>query len=65
MLSLSVEVSLHIAYNQYSNSNKGVGFMKILNRLSELTSIDSKYWVLIFKTLVFWIVLDVIKRIII
>ena len=39
--------------------------MKILNRLSELTSIDSKYWVLIFKTLVFWIVLDVIKRIII
>ena len=39
--------------------------MNILNRLSELTSIDSKYWVLIFKTLVFWIVLDVIKRIII
>lgn len=39
--------------------------MNILNRLSELTSIDSKYWVLIFKTLVFWIVLDIIKRIII
>lgn len=39
--------------------------MDILNRLSELTSIDSKYWILIFKTLVFWLVLDVIKRIII
>lgn len=39
--------------------------MNILNRLSELTSIDSKYWVLIFKTLVFWLVLDIIKRIII
>lgn len=39
--------------------------MNILNRLSELTSIDSKYWILIFKTLVFWIVLDIIKRIII
>ena len=39
--------------------------MNILNRLSELTSIDSKYWILIFKTLVFWLVLDIIKRIII
>ncbi|MBR6820746.1 MAG: mechanosensitive ion channel family protein [Bacilli bacterium] len=39
--------------------------MNILNRLSELTSIDNKYWILIFKTLVFWLVLDIIKRIII
>lgn len=39
--------------------------MNILNRLSELTSIDNKYWILIFKTLVFWIVLDITKRIII
>lgn len=34
-----------------------------LNKLSELTSIDSKYWVLIIKTLLFWLLLDVIKRI--
>ena len=27
--------------------------MYILNYLSNLTSIDSKYWVLIFKTLIF------------
>jgi len=39
--------------------------MNILNRLSELTSIDNKYWILIFKTSVFWLVLDIIKRIII
>ena len=39
--------------------------MNILNRLSELTSIDNKYRILIFKTLVFWIVLDITKRIII
>lgn len=39
--------------------------MNILNKLSELTSIDSKYWILIFKTLLFWLVLDIIKRIII
>ena len=37
----------------------------MLDYLSEITSIDSKYWILIFKTLIFWIVLDVIKRIII
>ena len=34
--------------------------MDILNRLSELTSIDSKYWILIFKTLIFWIVLNTV-----
>ena len=39
--------------------------MNILNKLSELTSIDSKYWILIFKTLLFFIVLDVIKKIVI
>lgn len=39
--------------------------MNILNKLSELTSIDSKYWILILKTLIFWIVLDIVKRIII
>ena len=39
--------------------------MNILNRLSELTTIDNKYCILIFKTLVFWIVLDITKRIII
>ena len=37
--------------------------MNILNRLSEITSIDSKYWILIAKTLVFWLFLDIIKRI--
>lgn len=37
--------------------------MNILNKLSELTSIDSKYWILIFKTLVFFIIFDVVKRI--
>ena len=37
--------------------------MNILNRLSELTSIDSKYWILIVKTLIFWLVLDILKRI--
>lgn len=39
--------------------------MNILNRISELTSIDNKYWVLIFKTLVFWLILDIIKKIMI
>ena len=39
--------------------------MNILNKLSELTSIDSKYWELIFKTLIFWIILDIIKRVLI
>lgn len=39
--------------------------MNILNKLSELTSIDSKYWILIFKTLVFWIVLDILKRLLV
>ena len=39
--------------------------MNILNKLSDLTSIDSKYWVLIFKTLVFFIIFDIVKRIII
>ena len=39
--------------------------MNILNKLSELTSIDSKYWILIFKTLVFFIIFDVIKRVLI
>lgn len=39
--------------------------MNILNKLSELTSIDSKYWILILKTLIFWLILDIVKRIII
>ena len=39
--------------------------MNVLNKLSELTSIDSKYWILILKTMILWIVLDVIKRLII
>ncbi len=39
--------------------------MNILNYLSELTSIDNKYLILIFKTLVFFIIYDVIKKIII
>lgn len=39
--------------------------MNILNKLSELTSIDNKYWILIFKTLVFFIIFDLIKRILI
>ena len=39
--------------------------MHILNYLSNLTSIDSKYWVLIFKTLIFWLILDLIKKVII
>lgn len=39
--------------------------MNILSKLSEITSIDNKYWILILKTIVFWIILEVIKRIII
>lgn len=39
--------------------------MNILNKLSELTSIDNKYWILIFKTLVFFIIFDIAKRILI
>ena len=39
--------------------------MNILNKLSDLTSIDTKYWVLIFKTLVFLIIFDIVKRIVI
>ncbi len=39
--------------------------MNILNYLSEITSIDSKYWILIFKTLIFFLIYDVFKRIII
>lgn len=35
----------------------------ILNYLSELTSIDSKYLILIFKTLIFWLFFDIVKRI--
>ena len=37
--------------------------MYILNYLSEITSIDSKCWILIFKTLVFWLIFDIAKRI--
>lgn len=37
--------------------------MEILNYLSELTSIDSKYWILMIKTLIFWLFFDIIKRI--
>ena len=37
--------------------------MYILNYLSEITSIDSKCWILIFKTLVFWFIFDIAKRI--
>ena len=37
--------------------------MYILNYLSEITSIDSKYWILIFKTLLFWLIFDITKRI--
>lgn len=37
--------------------------MYILNYLSNITSIDSKYWILMFKTIIFWIILDIIKRI--
>lgn len=39
--------------------------MNMLNKISELTSIDTKYWILIIKTLLFWIFLDIIKRVII
>ena len=37
--------------------------MMILNYISDITSIDSKYWILIFKTLIFWITLYTIKKI--
>lgn len=37
--------------------------MYILNYLSEITSIDSKYWILISKTLVFWLIFDIAKKI--
>ena len=37
--------------------------MYILNYLSEITSIDSRYWILIFKTLLFWLIFDIAKRI--
>jgi small-conductance mechanosensitive channel len=39
--------------------------MNILNKLSEITSIESKYWILIFKTLLFFLIFDIVKRIII
>lgn len=39
--------------------------MYILNYLSEVTSVDSKYWILIFKTLIFWLIFDVVKRVLI
>lgn len=55
----------YIFYIMETHIQKGVLYMNILNYLSDLTSIDSKYWELIFKTLVFWIVLDIIKRILI
>lgn len=37
----------------------------MLNYLSDITSIDNIYWILIFKTLVFFFILDIIKRIVI
>lgn len=37
--------------------------MELLTYLSDLTSIDAKYWILIFKTLTFWLFFEVIKRI--
>ena len=39
--------------------------MNILNYLSEVTSVDSKYWILIFKTLIFWLIFDIVKRVLI
>lgn len=39
--------------------------MYILNYLSEVTSVDSKYWILIFKTLMFWLIFDIVKRVLI
>lgn len=39
--------------------------MKIIDKISEFTSIDSKYWILAFKTLVFFLILDIVKKIII
>ena len=39
--------------------------MYILNYLSEVTSVDSKYWILIFKTLIFWLIFDIVKRVLI
>ena len=36
--------------------------MNVLEYLSEITSIDSKYWILIFKTLLFWLFFDIVKR---
>ena len=37
--------------------------MDILNYLSNLTSIEAKYLLLIFKTLILWLFFDIIKRI--
>lgn len=37
--------------------------MNILNYLSDITSIESKYWILMLKTLIFWLFLDIIKKI--
>ena len=37
----------------------------MLNYLSDITSIDSIYWELILKTLIFFIIFEIIKRILI
>ncbi|MBQ8659946.1 MAG: mechanosensitive ion channel [Bacilli bacterium] len=38
--------------------------MNILNYVSDLTSIETKYLILIIKTILFWITLDLIKKLI-
>ena len=37
--------------------------MIALNKLSEWTSIDSKYWILIAKMIILWLFFDIVKRI--
>ena len=37
--------------------------MKTLNYISEITSIDTKYLILVFKTIVFFLILSFIKKI--
>ena len=37
--------------------------MKLINYISNLTSIDSKYIILIIKTFIFFLLLNIIKKI--
>ena len=37
--------------------------MKIIKYISDITSIDKIYWILIIKTLIFFLILTIVKKI--